>query len=66
MPIIIMVEPYQQFLQACANWLAASRVYGRIQKKRRNGKPGKNIWKWKAYAFNLANHKPLGNKLLAS
>ena len=46
------------------NWLAAGRVYGRRQKKTKEGKPGKSIWKWEAYAFNLANAKPLGNKML--
>ena len=48
------------------NWLAAGRVYGRRQKKTKEGKPGKSIWKWEAYAFNLANAKPLGNELLAA
>jgi len=48
------------------NWLAAGRVYGRTQKKRRRGRLRRSIWKWEAYAFNLANGRPLGNELLAA
>jgi hypothetical protein len=47
------------------DWLAAGRVYGKTHKRRRKGKLGKSLWKWEAYAFNLANAKPLANKLLA-
>lgn len=47
------------------NWLAAGRVYGRTRKKSRKKKLSKSLWKWEAYAFNLANGEPLSNKLLA-
>jgi hypothetical protein len=46
------------------NWLAAGRVYGRTRKKSREKKLSKSLWKWEAYAYNLANGKPLSNKLL--
>jgi len=48
------------------NWLAAGRVYGRTKKKGREGRRAKSLWKWEAYAFNIENAKPLGNRLLAS
>jgi len=48
------------------NWLAAGRIYGRTKKKRKEGRPTKSLCKWEAYAFNLENAKPLGNKLLAN
>ena len=47
------------------NWLAAGRVYGRTRIKRQEHRPGKSLWKWEAYAFNLASTKSLKNKLLA-
>jgi len=47
------------------NWLAAGRVYGRKQRKTEEGRL-RSIWNWEAYAFNLANAKPLGNEMLAA
>jgi hypothetical protein len=47
------------------NWLAAGRVYGRTRKKTRKDRP-RSLWKWEAYAFNLATGKPLGNELLVA
>ena len=48
------------------NWLAAGRVYGKTEKKIREDKPPRSIWKWEAYAFNLENGESLKNKLLAN
>ena len=48
------------------NWLAAGRVYGRRKIKRRERRRTRGLWKWEAYAFNLANAKSLKNKLLVS
>jgi beta-lactamase superfamily II metal-dependent hydrolase len=45
-------------------WLAAGRVFGKTKKKRRKGRSRRSLWKWEAYAFNLANAKPLDNELL--
>lgn len=42
-------------------WLAAGRVYGRAKRK---DDPTKSFWKWEAYAFNLADAKPLKYNLL--
>jgi len=46
------------------NWLAAGRVYGR-RKITEQRKITRSIWKWEAYAFNLANAKSLKDELLA-
>ncbi len=48
------------------NWLAAGRVYGKTDGKTSEGVSARGLWKWEAYAFNLANGKPLRNDLLTS